>query len=1068
MKKTLLALTMLIVSCSWAFAQEHQVSGKVTGSDGNPLPGITIQVSGTNTGTATAGDGTYSLSAANDATLIFRGIGFDEQTVPVANRSVIDVILQSGTAKLNELVVTALGVSREKKSLGYAVQSVDSKLLNQGANPNLNTALQGKVSGLEVRPSSGMPGASAQIYIRGARFFSGDNAPLYVVDGMPINSGPDFVVGGDGVTGTDYSDRAIDIDPDNIASISVLKGQAASALYGTRASNGVIMITTRNGSHLTKGKPVISFSTNYQFARPSRYPDIQSTYAQGSGGVFTPGASTSWGPKISDLPNDPDYGGNVPNDFNDNNPTSATQGKFWDPYKDAWESPLAYNNPKNFFRTGLTATNNLSISQAGDLGSYTIGVGATNQTGIVKASDMNRYNANFAGNFNASEKVKVGANVHFSSTDIDKIPSGNNSLFFEIYGAPPSYDLMGSPISDPNDPYSQVQYRGGTFDNPLWSAKYNKFNEKTRRIFGDTYISYTPLAGLNVKYQVGMDQYTTGREEIWSYGSGNYPTGDLVNGAFINRTLNSLLNVTYNKQLNDDWHINALVGNEINDNFTRDQTSEGSGFIIPGWNNMSNASTQTSTEAKEKKRTVGFYGQVGADWKSMLFLNITGRNDFISTMPSANQSFFYPSASLSWVFSELPGLSGNGFTGKLRTSYAQVGAPGTFKERIYLQGVSGSGFLSGTSISYPFNGVIGFRPDQTLYDPNLKPQNTNSYEIGTDLSFLHNRISLSYTYTNQDTKDQIFAIPLAGSTGYAEIMRNAGEMRSQVHEATLDVIPVKTSDFQWDATINFTKVINKVIALAPGVDNIYLGGFVDPQVRAAIGYTYPSIYGTTFLKNDKGQVIIDDDPNSDTYGMPLTGTDGVIGSVTPKFILAMNNSFQYKSFRLSFLVEWKNGGQMYSGANRLIDLYGTSKATADRDTKQLVWKGVKASTVEEDNKGDYIGGTPNDIVIKGADNFETLYGSITGNISEAQVYGTSFVKLRSAALSYDLPQDICERTRFFRTAAISVSVSNVLLWSEMPNFDPEASQGNGNMQGGFDYMSLPQTSSYGVGLNFTF
>lgn len=1069
MKKTLLALTMLIVSCSWAFAQEHQVSGKVTGSDGNPLPGITVQVEGTNVGTATSSNGTFSLSVPPNATLIFRGIGFNEQNVEVGEHTSLNVTLLSSTSKLNELVVTALGVSREQKSLGYAVQSIDSKLLNEGANPNLNTALQGKVAGLEVRPSSGMPGASAQIFIRGARFFSGDNSPLYVVDGMPINSAPDFSVGGLGVTGTDYSNRAIDINPANIASISVLKGQAASALYGTRASNGVIMITTKSGEHLKQGKPVISFSTNLQFDRPSRLPDIQQIYAQGSdNATFSPGASTSWGPKISDLPNDPEYGGNVPNAFNNNNPTSETQGRFWDPYKEAWELPKAYNNPDGFFRTGITVANNLSVAQSGELGNYSIGAGTTNQNGIVPGSDMNRYNASFSGDFNASQKVKVGANMHYSSTDIDKIPSGNNSIFFEVYGAPPSYDLNGSPTHAEGNPYDQTQYRGGSFDNPLWSAKYNKFNEKTRRVFGDAYIAYNPIPELRIKYQAGLDQYTTDREEIFSSGSGSNPTGDLVEGAFINRSLNSLLTINYDKKLNDVWHINAMAGNEINDNYSRNIVTEGTGLVIPGWNNMANASTQTGSEDKYKNRTVGFFAQAGADWRSMLFLNLTGRNDFVSTMPRNNRSFFYPSVSLSWVFSELEGLNNKGFMGKLRASYAQVGAPGTFMLRTYTKGTSGSGFLAGTSISYPFNGIIGFRPDATLYDPNLKPQNTNSFEVGADLSFFNNRVSLSYTYTSQDTKDQIFAIPMAGSTGFAEIVRNAGEMTSDVHEATLDVVPVKTSNFSWDMTFNFTKVINKVVSLAPGVDNIFLGGFVDPQVRAAIGSTYPSIFGTTFLKNDQGQVVVDDDPNSGTYGMPLTGSDDVIGSVSPKFILGLNNSFQYKSIQLSFVMEWKNGGQMYSGANRLIDLYGTSARTGDRATKEIVWKGVKASTVQDDGKGGLVGGDANDIVIKGADNLETLYSGVVGNISEAQIYGTSFVKMRSIALSYDLPQEICARTRFFKTASISVSANNILLWTELPNFDPESSQGNGNMQGGFDYMSLPQTTSYGVGLNFTF
>lgn len=1063
MRRFLSFFVVLMLSGALASAQTHSLRGHVTGPDGNPLAGITVQVKGTNNATATDAKGQFELNVPNDATLVFTGVGFEELSTRIGDRSSVNISLTSSTQRLNEVVVTALGISREKKALGYSTQTLSSDVINKGSNPNLASALEGKLSGVEVRTSSGMPGASAQIFIRGARFFDGNNNPLYVVDGTPINSDPDFGVGGNGVTGTDYASRSIDIDPNDIASISVLKGQAASALYGMRASNGVIMITTKSGQNLKKGKAIVSVSSNFQFDQDSRLPDLQNQYAQGSGGAFSQSTSTSWGPLISSLPDDPNYGGNVPNSFNNNTPTDQTKGKYWNIKKGAWVTPQSYNNPEAFFQTGLTANNNVSIAQHGDFGNFYVGLGATNQSGIIPKSGMNRYNAKFSGDFNVSSKIKVGTSINFSNTDIDKMPSGNNSYLFEIYGAPVSYDLAGTPTHVAGNPYKQIQYRGGTFDNPYWGTQYNKFSELTRRLFGNTYVSYNPIKDLNIRYQVSMDEYTTDRTELYEYGSGPFSTGQLTNGALINRGFNSLLNITYNKQINNMWHVNALVGNELNDNYMRNISGTGSGFIIPGFDNISNASTQTSSEGVFKNRTVGFYAQAGIDWNSMVYLNLTGRNDYVSTMPPENQSFFYPSASLSWVFSQLDGLKGRGFFGKLRASYAQVGAPGNYQVPIYYQGGSGSGFLN-EDIEFPFNGIVGFRQNSTLYDPNLKPQNTNSFEIGADLGFFDNRIRLEYTYTHQETVDQIFSIPLAGSTGFAQIVKNAGNMQSNVHEATLTLVPVKSRDFEWDLTANFTKVLNKVISLAPGVDNIYLGGFVDPQVRAAIGYTFPSIYGTTFLKNAAGQVEIDDDPNSGTYGMPLGGSDGVIGSVTPKFILGINNELRYKSFHFSFLIDWKNGGQMYSGINRLMNLYGTSAATGDRATASMVIKGVKASTVDANGKG----GEANDIAVTGANNFQTLYSSVYANISEANVYSTSFVKLRNVSLSFDLPKSVCEKTRFISSASLSVSARNILLWTPLPNADPESSQGNGNMQGGFDYMSLPQTRSMGVGLNLTF
>ncbi|BAV08738.1 outer membrane protein, nutrient binding [Filimonas lacunae] len=1055
-----MSLWVALMSIAWAsVAQTKSISGKVVDGNNVPIEGASIQVKGSTRGTIADGQGLFTISAASADILVITSTNFAPKEVKVGNQTniIVSLVLQSST--IDEVVVTALGVSRQKKSLGYSVQNVTADKLTEGGNPNLATALQGKVAGMEVRPSSGMPGASAQIFIRGARFFDGNNSPLYVVDGLPVSSQPDFEVGGNGVTGSDYSGRSIDINPNDIESISVLKGQAASALYGTRASNGVIMITTKSGKRLKKGAPVVNFSTNWQFDNISRKPELQQLYAQGSGGGgnFSPTASTSWGPLISELPNDVNYGGNVPNSFNNNNPTAETQGKYWNPKKGAWVVPQAYDNIGDFFKTGLVAANNLSISQASDLGSYYVGFGSTNQTGIMPASKMNRYNVKFSGDFNVSSKVKVGASVNYSTVAIYKMPSGNNSLLFEIYGAPVSYDLKGTPISEANNPYKQIQYRGGTFDNPYWGAQYNRFIENTRRVLGNTYISYSPIQPVTIKWQVGVDQYTTDREELFEYGSGPAPTGDLTNGALTNRTFNSQFTASFNKQVSQDWHINALVGNEVNDNYLRNIVGSGTGFILPGFDNIGNATTQLTSESKFKTRTVGFYGQAGADWRNMVFLTVTGRNDYISTMPRGSRSFFYPSASLAWAFTELEPLKNKGFYGKLRASIAQVGSPGTYKEKYYTRHTSGSGFLSSTNITFPFNGVIGFRPNSTLYATDLKPQNTNSLEVGVELSFFKNRVSVDYSYTTQKTKDQIFSIPLAGSTGFAQIVRNAGEMQSNAHEVTLRVVPVKTNYFQWDVSANFTKVLSKVNSLATGVDNIYLGGFTDPQVRAAIGYSYPSIFGTTYLRNDKGQIRVD------ASGMPLTGSDGVIGTVTPDFNLDINNGLRYKFMQLNILLAWKKGGQMYSGANRLINLYGTSKLTENRATDKILVQGVKESTVVDGKGGDV-----NDIVISGAPALYTYYNSKVANISEANIYGTSFVKFREIALSFDLPRSLLQKTGFIKSAAFSVSARNILLWTELPNFDPESSQGNGNMQGGFDYMSLPQARSIGLGLNLTF
>lgn len=1070
MKRGLLLWLLMAISVVHAIAQTRTITGRVTDSkDGAQLQGVTVTVKGTAKGTVTGADGTYKLEVPSNAHLVFTFMGYESQTL--AAKDVLNVHLVLDNKQLGEVVVTALGVTREKKALGYAVGTVKSEELVRASNPNLATAIQGKVSGVEVRASSGMPGASAQIFIRGARFFDGNNAPLYVVDGMPVNSNPDFKVGGLGVTGTDFAGRSIDIDPSDIESIDVLKGQAASALYGMRAANGVVMITTKSGKNNKGGKPIINVSSNYQWDQISRLPELQQKYAQGSESEYSNFGSSSWGPEIGSLPDDPNFGGNVGNDFNGGTPTAETRGKYWSPQAQAWLTPKATNNAKAFFQTGYTSNTSLNMSQAGSWGNYAFGFGNTSQKGIIPSTGMGRFNAKFNGTFNVSSKVKVGSSFNLSNTNIDRLPTGNNSILFQIYGAPASYDMKNMPFHEADNPYKQISYRGGSFDNPYWSNTYNSFGEKTKRFFGNAFVIYEPIKDLSIKYQLGTDIYNTNMEEYYEIGSA--PTGgstaastvpsskvpvggSILNRAFTNRSFNSLLNISYNKQLSEDFKLTAMIGSELNDNYTRLITGDGTGLVVPGYKNMDNAMTQLSDQSQFKNRQVGFYGNVSLDWKRMLYLNVSARNEYVSTMPSGKRSFFYPSGSLAWVVSELPSLQDKDIFAKVRASIAQVGTAGTFLLPVYKKHTSGSGFID-EGIQFPFNSVVGFRPNANLYNPNFKPQNTRSYEVGAELGFFKNRVNIEYSYTDQSTIDQIFAVPLAGSTGFAQVYQNGGDLTAKVHEVSIKTIPVKTNNFEWDLNVSYSKVTNTVIRLADGVDNIFLGGFTDPQVRAAVGASFPAIYGTTFARNNEGKMMLDDD------GFPIAGTDGVIGNVTPKFIMDYSTTLRYKFLSLSALVEWKNGGQMYSGANRLINLYGSSKKTENRATDQVLYEGVKASTVKPDGSG----GDPNTTVIKGADNLQVLY-NVLGSISEANIYGTSYLKLREISLGVDLPKEMLKKQRVFKAATLNVSARNILLWTELPNFDPESSQGNGNMQGGFDYMSLPQTRSIGVGLNLTF
>jgi TonB-linked SusC/RagA family outer membrane protein len=1064
--RKILVLFMVFCGISLsAMAQQRTVSGTVTGAeDKQPVIGCTVQIKGTTNGTTTDVNGKYTLVLPQNASmLVFSYIGMKKQEIEIANRSVIDVGLAADVKGLDEVVVTAFGISKEKKALGYAVQDVKNEVIERTGNTDLSGAMQGKIAGIDIKPSSGMPGASSQITIRGARSFTGNNNPLYVIDGMPVSSGSDiqsgaggdFSVAGDGVTGSDISNRATDINPADIESINVLKGQAAAALYGIRASNGVIVITTKSGRGNAIGKPVISISNTTSFSEVSRRPDYQSTYAQGLYGNFVPNSSGSWGPKIADLPKDQVYGGDAnghPGKYNV--PQLALAGL------DPWVTPQVFNNWDDFFKTGISETNNINVSQAVESGNFALGFSQTSQTGIVQSTGMNRWNAKANAERKLNKNFTAGLNANFSKTDIDKLPSGNDTPIAGAIAAPRSYDLKDYPYFLPGDPYTEIYYRATTYyDNPYWAVKHYHFNEKTDRFFGKGYVDYkaslNESMNIKVHYHLGIDSYTTHFQDVFDYGR-NGGTGMLDNYGISSSTVNSLLTLNYDWKIRSDLNFNAMIGNEFNQGNYKTYSEHGEDFNFGGWSHIRNANIVTANESIFEDRTVGFFGSLSLDWKSMFFFSATGRNDIVSTMPTNNRTFFYPSVSLSVLPSEMDFIKNAGWISfaKLRLSYAEVGQAGSYVKNYFTTPNYGGGWWTGSPIQYPMGGISSYISNNVQYDPNLKPQNTRSYEVGGTLKFFHNRIGIDYTFSRQNVIDQIFSVPLAASSGAYAMVMNGGKVHTLSHEVIIDIAPVAENNFRWDLNFNFSKIDNYVDALAPGVENIFLGGYVTPQVRAGIGEKYPVIYGVSFVRDTKGNIVVEDDPGSTYYGMPKIGGNAVIGSVSPDFILGATNTFTYKGWSLSATAEWKKGGKMYSGTNGLLDFYGLSKKTENRDAT-FIFDGVKP----DGSKNDIARGGPSDPRA-----LQDLYQNVLGNIDEYSVRDNSFVKLRELSLRYKPSK------KLFHSVDLGVSVfaRNILIWTALSNFDPESSQGNTNMGGSFEQWSLPQTTSYGFSLDITF
>src|SRR5665648_601971 len=1058
MKKISLLLAFLaFIGLQVVLAQTRDISGTVTSADdGSSIPGAAVVIKGTTLGTVTDTDGKFTLKVSPNAqTMMISFVGMASVEIPITGSTNYTIKLKSENISVNEVVVTALGITRDKKSLGYSVQDVKSEDLMKTGTSDLAKALQGKVAGIDIKLSSGMPGASSQILIRGSRSFTGNNTPLYVIDGMPIESNSSFSTG-NSVTGADISNRALDINPSDIESVNVLKGQAAAALYGLRASNGVIIITTKSGKGGPKGKSVVTLTQTTSFDQVSRTPDFQTTWAQGSGGIYdkNKGFSMSWGPKNPELPNYSTYGGNA----------NGHAGLYKVPQLDKagldpWVAPKVYNNWNDYYETGVTSTTGVNVSQAEAKGNFAIGIGYTDQKGIALNTGMKRWNAKASADRKLNDNFSVGFSANYINTNIDKLTGANDGSLAGVLAAPSSYNLKGTPSNVPGDPYSQIYYRSLTFDNPYWIAKNNTFNEETNRFFGNGYLQYaTPLAedmDLTIKYQLGMDSYTTQYQDIFGFGSKG-GTGTIDNYGITDMTYNSLLTANYDWKINSDLKFNVILGNEVNHNRSKTYDQYGEKFNFGGWNHIDNANTVTSTEAQYKKRTVGFFSSMSLSWKEMLFLNATGRNDIASTMPRGNRSFFYPSVSLGFVASELEFIKNLNWVSfaQIRGSYAEVGQAGDYLANYYVKPAYGGGFWTGTPISYPLGGVNSYIPNNILYDPALKPQNTKSYEIGVSLKMFHNRFGIDYTYSRQNVIDQIFSVPLAGSTGASSLMMNGGKVHTNGHEVVLYVVPIATKNFKWDVNVNFSKFDNVVDELAPGVESIFLGGFTTPQVRAGIGATYPVLYGAQYKKNDKGQILVNEDPNATDYGMPMAGEPVVLGNISPDFIMGLNSNFTYKNLSLGAVFEWKSGGHMYSGSNGLLDLYGMSKRTEDREST-FIYKGFKAD------------GTPNDIVRGGPGDpraVQTLFSDVLGNIDEFYIYGNSFVKLRELSLKYLVPKKLIPKLE----VSVSTFARNILLWTELPNLDPESSQGNNNMAGGFERFSLPQTTSYGFGIEVKF
>ena len=1051
MKRKLTMMLLCMMTAVTALAQSAISGTVISAQDGEPVIGAAVKVKGETQGVVTNIDGKFTINVEAGKTLVFSYVGM--QTKEATAKNGMTVTLDADDKVLDEVVVTAMGITRSKKSLGYASQDLKEGELSTSGTSSLANAIQGKLTGVDIRQSSGAPGASSQIVIRGARSFDGNNQPLYVVDGMPITTKADFDTG-DSVTGANLSDRSIDINPDDIESINVLKGQAASALYGIRASNGVIVITTKRGK-VGQSKPQIVLNTNISAQSMSREFKHQQVYAQGSSieKGYDPTSSQSWGPKIADLANDPNYGGNTDNTYTQ--ASGKHQGMYYNPKRaaaglDGWTTPETYDNLYDYLQTGCTENTNLSISQAINNLNYSFSISNSHQDGIIPSTGMDRWGGRGVVDWTINKEWKTGFSANYSSSEITSAPGANNGIMNVLYSCPAEYNLKGIPYCDPDDPTKQILFRSTNFNNPYWWSANDEFGQHTNRFFGNVYFEYSPnigLDGFTLKFreQAGLDMWSSDYKTGAEVGSAYNNKGEIENYGSQHNVFNNTFTANLDGRFgtNDKWGLNLILGNEINEENIRTWDYVGTNFNFYGFPVISNAISYTAEEYPREERNVGFFGSIAVDWDSQVFLTVTGRNDYVSTMPRGNRSFFYPSVSLGWEFTKLSAFANQDILsyGKLRASYAQVGQAGEYYDRYYYAPSYGGGFYSYTPVSYPLpSGTSAYAPYYVLYNKGLKPQNTTNWETGLDLAFWNGRIKFSYTYSYQDIVDQIFKVPCDPSCGYQYMMTNAGCMRTNSHELTLNATVVQTKDWNVNLGINWTSVDNKVVELADGVESIMLGGFVEPQVRAQAGCTYPNIYGYAFDRTEDGQLKLLD-------GLPQATLESVnLGNCAPDWTMGLNFSARWKRISLDTTWSWQKGGKMYHGTNMTMNYFGATEESLPYHEGTMVAEGIDVATGEK-----------NTIEVSKQDYYAAYY-----DVTEAGIYDTSFFKLRDLTLTYDLPKFLGINASVYGFAR------NILIWAKMPNFDPESSQGNGNMSGYFERFSVPATKSIGGGLKITF
>jgi TonB-linked SusC/RagA family outer membrane protein len=1013
--RRILLLIALVSCCGLAEAQKIPVKGTVLDESNTPLPGVSVTVKGTNRGTFTDGDGTFSIEVSPSSVLVLSFIGYTTHEETIGTIGDLKITMSPDIMSLQEVVVTALGIKQEKRALGYSAQELKSTDISGNNQGNLMTALQGRVAGARIQTSGGAPGAGVSVLIRGLTSISPNRSsePLFVVDGVPISnetvatnvlpsSGSASPGGNEQYS---FSNRGIDINPDDIETMTVLKGPAATGLYGLRGSNGVIIITTKKGS---VGKPQITYSGSVGWDQINKTPGYQTLYREGASGVRrfgVPGAGTpfqTFGPPIS-------------------------------------ESDPFYNNFENFFQTGVRVNNTLGVSGGNEKGTYLTSISHLNQKGIVPNSDWKRTSIKISGTSNLSERLSIRGGATYTNSGGMRPQGGDKSIMSAL-----TYHTTSVDVNDYINPDGSIKsYAGTTIDNPRYIAEFSTLQDNVNRIIGYTGLNVKATDWLTVDYQLGADFYGDQRTRIAPNGLdiSTASGGFIVEERSMYREINSTLLLTATRSFSDDLKASVMVGNNVLDISQNQLNVRGERFGQKGFYDLSNTANKFASEDGFKRRIVGLFGDIKVEYKGFLYGNVTARNDWSSTLPVANRSFFYPSISAGFVFSEAFQLENSLFSyGKFRASWAAVGKDAS----AYL---TGQYYETGTG--FPFNGINGFRKSTTSGDQNLKSELTSTFEIGTELRFYNNRVWFDVTAYSGLSKNQIVEVPVSNTTGLARYVTNAGEIQNRGLEILFGATLVNVGDLKWDVSLNWAANRSEVLSMPEGINEII---FQDDRIvnKIAVGGSIGDLYGRPYRRDESGQLIID------VNGFP-TWTDSYVkvGNALPDWMGGVTNMISWKGIALSFLFEMRHGGDAYDVGMRNRIRNGTDERTALRNA-DVVFEGVTEA------------GEPNTLAVRlDGDTFYRNEGRYNG-VSEVLLQDASWVRLRNASLAYTFNKSLLSRTPL-SALSISITGNNLLLITPFKGFDPEGTTyGSGSNSFGYTGLNIPSTKGLTLSLNATF